>query len=375
MAGEVSDVFIAHASEDKDSVARPLAKALIDRGWAVWLDELQLTIGDSLSRRIDSALAKTRFGVVVLSPAFFAKEWPQRELAGLAAREINTGSKVILPAWHNVDHSFIVLHSPVLADRLGAVTSAGLEVVANEISLALAKDSGDANDRNATGFSADSEVRSSSVSMFEIPVTDDEQAQLVQQRRRWWEFLLYAGVLVQGRIELEDKWQNHELRLPGGPRRDIDRGSFSEFMSREIGWMRRQVTAIDRVFDPDVLGNAFGAPMEAGDATLIRGISRGVIQIYGSMMDWAATLRNTSVDEDYEEIVEIAARMVDGPVRQVREFVQLVADEIARIPVVEQEAAEQGVTTESPMTLTLALRLSLDDGVQEEFQAAIQRAN
>jgi hypothetical protein len=71
-----------------------LAEALIARGWTVWLDELELTIGDSLSGHIDSALAKSRFGVAVLSPASFAKEWPQRELAGLAAREVDAGSKV-----------------------------------------------------------------------------------------------------------------------------------------------------------------------------------------------------------------------------------------------------------------------------------------
>jgi hypothetical protein len=70
------DLFIAHASEDKDAVARPLSEALLARGWSVWLDELELTVGDSLSSHIDSALARSRFGVVVLSPAFFAKPWP-----------------------------------------------------------------------------------------------------------------------------------------------------------------------------------------------------------------------------------------------------------------------------------------------------------
>lgn len=134
---ERSDVFIAHASEDKDSVARPLAQALTDRGWSVWLDELKLTVGDSLNGRIESALAGTRFGVVILSPAFFAKEWPKRELAGLAAREIHAGAKVILPVWHNVDHAYILQHSPVLADRLGTRTSAGIDHVAHELALAL----------------------------------------------------------------------------------------------------------------------------------------------------------------------------------------------------------------------------------------------
>jgi hypothetical protein len=74
-----------------------------------------------------------------LSPAFFAKPWPQRELAGLAAREIDTGSKVILPVWHGVDRHYITQRSPVLADRLGAVTSAGIEHVADQVSVTLVR--------------------------------------------------------------------------------------------------------------------------------------------------------------------------------------------------------------------------------------------
>jgi hypothetical protein len=131
------DVFISHASEDKALVARPLATALTERGWSVWLDELELTVGDSLSRRIDDALAKSRFGVVILSPAFFAKEWPQRELAGLAAREVSAGAKIILPVWHNVDQNYIVDRSPTLADRLGSDTKRGIDVVAHELARAL----------------------------------------------------------------------------------------------------------------------------------------------------------------------------------------------------------------------------------------------
>ena len=70
------DVFISHASEDKDEVARPLAQRLEQLGLRVWLDECQLTVGDSLRRSIDRGLGESRFGVVVLSPAFFRKEWP-----------------------------------------------------------------------------------------------------------------------------------------------------------------------------------------------------------------------------------------------------------------------------------------------------------
>jgi hypothetical protein len=370
------DVFISHASEDKDDVARPLADTLTQRGWTTWLDELELTVGDSLSGRIDAALAHARFGVVVLSPAFFSKPWPQRELAGLAAREIDTGSKVILPVWHNVDHQFIVQRSPVLADRLGVQTSAGLNKVAEEIALAL-ENAGvhptKAPFSGAMAQAVEAADESDGVSLFSIPTTAEEQAGLINEQPEWWEYRLYAGVLMQGRIELEGKWRDHELQLPRGERREPDPESVTDFFSREIGWMSRQVGSLDRIFDQAVLEKAFGAPGEAGDAARITHVAQGVIQIYASMMEWAAALRNTSVPSEYEEILELNARMADGPIRQIREFVQDVADQIARIPFLIEEAAAGGATKDSPMVLTLTLNLSLDESNQEALHAALER--
>jgi hypothetical protein len=82
------DIFICHASEDKEAIARPLANALKQAGLDVWYDEFTLTLGDSLRRKIDHGLARSRYGAVILSPHFFAKEWPQRELDGLTTKEI-----------------------------------------------------------------------------------------------------------------------------------------------------------------------------------------------------------------------------------------------------------------------------------------------
>ena len=78
------DVFVSHASEDKKAVARPLAELLVRFGVRVWYDEDTLEIGDSLSESIDTGLASSRFGVVVLSRNFFSKPWARRELTGLA---------------------------------------------------------------------------------------------------------------------------------------------------------------------------------------------------------------------------------------------------------------------------------------------------
>jgi hypothetical protein len=96
---EVRDVFVSYASEDKDDVARPVAQELRNRGLDVWYDEFSLVVGDSLRREIERGLTVSKFGVVVLSEHFFRKEWPQRELDALTARETGGTRGIILPVW------------------------------------------------------------------------------------------------------------------------------------------------------------------------------------------------------------------------------------------------------------------------------------
>lgn len=127
------DVFICHASEDKEEFVLPLANALRNAGLRVWFDEFSLTLGDSLRRAIDRGLAASSFGVVVFSPAFFQKQWTAYELDGLVQREMS-GRKVILPIWHNLGQAELVVHSPSLADRVAAKSSQALPEIVRAIS-------------------------------------------------------------------------------------------------------------------------------------------------------------------------------------------------------------------------------------------------
>ena len=129
----VFDVFISHTSEDKEAVVRPLATALRDAGLSVWYDEFEFRIGDSLRRKIDRGLANSRFGVVVLSRAFFGRGWPEYELNGLVTRTVS-GEQILLPVWHNVTKREVMDYSPSLADRVARSTGTHtLEEIAAEI--------------------------------------------------------------------------------------------------------------------------------------------------------------------------------------------------------------------------------------------------
>ena len=138
----MSKIFISHASEDKEAVAAPLAELLTQRGLSVWLDQWELTLGDSLRRSIEEALSQASFGVVILSPAYLRKLWPIRELDGLFSME-TVDRKLILPVLHNIRHDEITRRWPMLSDRLSCSTDRGLAVVADQIAVAVQRSESD----------------------------------------------------------------------------------------------------------------------------------------------------------------------------------------------------------------------------------------
>jgi hypothetical protein len=129
----VADLFISHASEDKDDFVRPLAQSLAGLGLDVWYDEFSLEPGDSLRESIDKGLAGAAIGVVCLSPHFFAKRWPKQELDGLFAAESAKDEKLIVPIWHSIDQAGVAAESPMLAGRKAIHSRDGVESVAKQV--------------------------------------------------------------------------------------------------------------------------------------------------------------------------------------------------------------------------------------------------
>jgi TIR domain len=135
---EAVKIFLSHASEDQRDFVRPLAETLskLPDEFRVWYSEYELTVGDRLLTKIDGGLKSSDYGVVVLSPFFFAKRWPREELEGLFQLE-TTERKVILPVWKDVTESDVRSFSPILASRLGADASAGIGKVVEDIRRAV----------------------------------------------------------------------------------------------------------------------------------------------------------------------------------------------------------------------------------------------
>ena len=121
------DVFLSHASEDKDEIARPLKEALESRGISVWFDEIQIQVGQSIRQRIEHGIANCRFGVVVVSPHFFAKQWTNAKLDALFSKKMDSGESTVLPVWHHVSKDEVMHQSPLLSGIL-ALNSATMTV-------------------------------------------------------------------------------------------------------------------------------------------------------------------------------------------------------------------------------------------------------
>lgn len=134
------DVFISHASEDKNAFVRPLAEALRDAGIKVWYDEFTLKWGESLRDSIDRGLATSRYGLVVLSHNFFSNDWPQRELNGLFAT-MKAGERRILPIWHELSAEEVKKYSPMLSDLLAANSAEGVSAIVAKV-CAVCRNSG-----------------------------------------------------------------------------------------------------------------------------------------------------------------------------------------------------------------------------------------
>ena len=107
-ANKEYDVFISHASEDKDSVVRPLALALKEKGVNVWYDEFELK-------------------------SFIKKGWTNYELDSLMTKAIS-GQQILLPIWHDITKQEVIDYSPSLADKVARNTSQEtVEEIASEV--------------------------------------------------------------------------------------------------------------------------------------------------------------------------------------------------------------------------------------------------
>jgi RNA-directed DNA polymerase len=93
---EQYDVFLCHASEDKEDIAKPIFEDLSNAGIIVFLDDKYIKWGDSFVEKINHALGKAKYVIAILSSNSVTKAWPVKEINASIAREI-VGKQKFLP--------------------------------------------------------------------------------------------------------------------------------------------------------------------------------------------------------------------------------------------------------------------------------------
>lgn len=125
------DVFISHAYEDKHAFADELARALKEQGLRVWYSGFELRLGSSISSQINEALKSSSYGIVLLSPRYFEKQWPQSELQAMFGhRDMQSR---ILPVLLGISVHEARLRIPLLADRYAVSAAKGMVEVVRSI--------------------------------------------------------------------------------------------------------------------------------------------------------------------------------------------------------------------------------------------------
>ena len=115
------DIFLCHAWDDRGGVAKELHGLLESRGVSVWFSEKDVALGTPLLREIDRGLAKSRVGIVLVTPALLRRLQGEgiadKELSALLARDL------LVPIVHGTTYEALREVSPLLGSRSGLNTA------------------------------------------------------------------------------------------------------------------------------------------------------------------------------------------------------------------------------------------------------------
>src|SRR5687768_11680788 len=126
------DAFISHAVEDKIPIANELCAKLERAGLKIWYSGKELGVGDSIEKTIAKGLNRSRYGIVIFSPTYLAKNWTIREFYTLLAKEIEE-QKVILPVLYNITLDELKNKDLVMADRFAVNSDKGIDFVVERL--------------------------------------------------------------------------------------------------------------------------------------------------------------------------------------------------------------------------------------------------
>jgi hypothetical protein len=344
------DIALSFAGEDRAYV-HDLAGRLRTHDVRVFYDEYAAVDawGADLYELLDEVYRKkARFVVAFISKHYVSKPWPKHERRSALARALVELEPYFLPV--RLDDTEL----PGLRPTVGYIDARSTtpDQLVQLILQKLGKLPGHVRSRPEP---------------IGVPRTPDQQRQLLAQRPDAWEYLLFAGVLAQGKAALEPKWRDHQLRYVRrrGPQLDESQaiafiqGAFNEAVAAGGNAMK--------LLNPRVTESAFGPLGQPGDPAQIEYLGQRLVAVYEEFLDWPARIRGAVIPDSLQRAFELAATFMDMPILEIREFMDQIITATERLP---EQLARDGDT---PITLTFSLILTVDDKIAREFNREMKR--
>jgi TIR domain len=343
------DVALSFAGEDRPYV-HDIAERLHNHGVRVFYDQFAIadTWGAELTELLDEIYRKkARFTVAFISSNYVAKSWPIHERRSALARALTELGPYFLPV--RLDGTEL----PGLRPTVGFVDAQS--ITPDElVQLILQK--------------LERPVQPGpSPAAIGVPRTPEQQRRLLDQRPPGWEYLLFAGVLAQGKDALEPKWRDHQLRYAHPSGISLDDSEVMAFHSAALNEAQAYAGNVTKVLNRQTTEWAFGTPRTSGDPANIEYLGKRLIEIYEDFLDWSARIRGVTIPADFRRLFDITARFMDTPISEIRDFIDHYVSEAERLP--EKLASDD----DTPIAMTFELVLSIDDRTVAEGNRELRR--
>jgi hypothetical protein len=346
------DVALSYAGEDRAYVVS-VAEQLRNRGVAVFFaEDAQADLwGTDLLTFFDDVFRKqARFAMLFVSRYYVSKPWTRHESRSAQARAFTESAPYVLPV--RLDDTDLPGLPPTIGYVSASHTSA--EQLADLVMQKLGKQPG---------------PRAVPSPPVCVPRSPEQLRDLVGRRPQFWEYLLFAGILIQRRDALDAKFHDHELRYvrPAGP---LMNGSDAlTFLQSCMNDFQLYGSNVMRTLDPLAQEAAFGPRDTPGDPARIEHLGERLVAVYEDFLDAAARIRGCRVSDDFRNLCDLAADFATAPVRDIHRFID---DFAARL---ESAIAQSLNHTPSDPTIVLdmTLVLSFDTKLGERFNQELHQ--
>jgi hypothetical protein len=345
------DVALSFAGEDREYV-NTIADQLRKHGIKVFYDRYEQTSlwGKDLYEHLDHVYQRAaRYCVLFASEHYARKVWTNHERKSAQSRALRENQEYILPV------RFDDTEIPGLRPTVGYI-DARSTTSDQLVSLILQK------------VQRPSDKVAAIVSPVRVPRTDEQARELLAQRPAAWEYLYFAGVLVQGRGALEPKWRDHQLRYARSVGPALSDDEILYFTRSAFGELAGLTNNILRILDREATERAFGPPGVSGDPVQIEHLGKRLLDVYEGLLDWSARIRGTPTSDQFRRLFDLLASYADEPIAKMRAFIDQYAHEAARLPERLANSDE-----EEPIHNTIYLTFEGDARLSAEYDREMKR--